>query len=93
MHSVWRYESFEEELDYWRAEIRRRIAEGPKPQRRLTRQADALAERTQRRIAMLKQTTPVCFSYAEEELQALMTQWTFLAAEASPGDRPAAYSV
>jgi hypothetical protein len=93
MYSVWRYESFEEELDYWRAEIRRRLAEGPKPKRRLARQADALAVHTQRRIAMLKQTTPVCFSYAEDELQALMIQWTCLAAEANPGDRPAAYSV
>jgi hypothetical protein len=93
MHSVWRYESFEEELDYWRAEIRRRLAGQPRPKRRLAREADLLAERTQRRIAMLKQTTPVCFTFAEEELQTLISRMTSLAAEAQPDDRPAAYPV
>lgn len=93
MYSVWRYESFEAELDYWRSEIDRRLASRSRPPKRLARQADLLAIRTQRRITMLKQATPVCFAYAEEELQALLAQMTCLAAEAQPEDRPAAYSV
>lgn len=93
MYSVWRYESFEEELDFWRAEIGRRLADRPKSKRRLVRKADLLAVHTQRRIAMLKQTTPVCFSYAEQELQGLLSQMTCLAAEAQSDDRPAAYPV
>lgn len=93
MYSVWRYESFEEELDFWRAEIRRRLASQSRPQRRLAREADLLAVQTQRRITMLKQTTPVCFSFAEEELQTLMSRLTSLAAEAQPEERPAAYPV
>ncbi|MGV3618760.1 MAG: hypothetical protein ACO1SV_25840 [Fimbriimonas sp.] len=91
--SLWRYEAFEEELDFWRAEIRTRLRARSRPNPRLARRANALAERIQRRIGALKRTTPACLPFAEDELKDLMAQMTMLAAEAQGEERPAAYTV
>ena len=94
MHNPpWPYEPFEADLDFWREEIERRLAARENPPSYLAREADALAERIQRRITFLKQATPWCRSFAEAELNDLLSRMAILAAEAQGDDRPAAYAV